>query len=833
MPIRLSDIQETETKPMRLSDISETTKPMRLSDIDKPSLISKIKASSQMGFVKNLLAKEEKAMANLLSIPTYAVSPELREYVAKYKRGEVSKPKTIDELEEIAFGGATTTLAPFLGRTALELGSFYKPSILATVKGAGKVIKPIAKPVGKYIWKRTPEGLKRILTKQLTIGKGQPAAYQEAAKATQLERLAGAREAEEVAKTLTTSSTGKLLTSEEQRYVGRIFRGEVTEGPKLLTKPLYQELKTVANEGRNIMDKWSKSLAESGIPSKQAREVIEGNIGKYMARMYKTKIQPQAGAFGLFKNLRLRLNGLKHRKELSENVLKAMGEIKEPALPAALRVKELSTSIANNKLFTTVSRNPEWSAPTNTTGRMVQMANTPQMGVLKGKWVIPEIAEDINSIANTPNKAFQLYSQALGAWKYGKVALNPATHARNLLSNTILLDLSGTSHLRQGVLLPKVMNDYLSKGKYYKEALKTGAIGGEFIGGEVAQIRDTYLKSGGGNLSKVLNILKTPIKGAGRIYQAEEQLFKMVKFVDVLEKGGTTQLAAKEAQKWLFNYQEIPNFIKYAKQASPFITFTYKAIPRIAETIVENPLKVYKYYALSNAWNEAARKTVGMSKEEFEKQEKAMPDWMLKRIAGMPMYLMMPYKDKYGKTQVYNLEYSLPIGMAPEILEKGFLKGGISNPFYQVIADLQKNQDFRGKPIIPVGSTPQQARQLAINHVYRQLAPSLAPAIPLVSKGGYSFEKIMDAIKKRPDFAGRVRETPQVILDVLAGIKIQPMDTTQNIRFKQIQKKRDIRNLQGQLRSVLLNKGISQQEKIKKRKDILGKIQKILQTKNK
>lgn len=754
----------------------------------------------------------------------------LNQMIASGDQGVEEVSKFVEP--EVPAGRTTAGLLikDFPRQLSAEFIRSYKPSTLITAYVAGRAIKPIAEPIGRFIWRRVPDPIKKFLLKEFTVGKGQPMAYQEAASKAQLERVAGAREAEEVAKTLTTGPTGKLLTPEEQRYVGRIFRKETIENPALLRHPRYQELKTIADEGRVVMDKWSKALVDSGIPSKQAQEAIEGNVGKYMARMYTSKLQPQTGTFSLFKNLRLRLNSLKHRKDLSEAVLKELGEIKEPALPTAIRVKEISTSVANNKLFKIVAKNPEWTVPKDITGNMVKLAETKALGPLSNKWVIPEIAEDINSIVAVPNKAIQAYTKLLGAWKYGKVVLNPATHSRNILSNTMLLDLSGTNHLRQGQLFVPVVKDYLEKGSIYQKALQSGAIGGEFIGGEVARLKDSYLKTQGNHLDRVLGWLKVPFKKAGDLYQAEEQIGKMIKFTDVLSKGGTVEMAAKEAQKWLFNYNEIPNFIKYAKQASPFITFTYKSIPRIAEAVTENPLKVYKYYAFFRSWNEAARKSIGMSEEEYKKQEKNLPDWMLKSIGGMPTNLMMPWRDKYGKPQVLNLEYILPVGLAPEISEKGLLKGAFSNPGYQVLSDLQKNRDFRDKPIIPVGATPMEANRLTINYIYKQLAPSLAPALGLI-KGGYSWEKLMDAIKKRPDFMGRVRELPQVTLDVLAGIKIQSIDTKENIRWNLKEKERNINDLKGQLRSILRNKGVSQEEKDIKKKAIIEKIRRIIKEK--
>ena len=719
----------------------------------------------------------------------------------------------------------------FIPRQMLaEVVRAYKPTTVAAFGLAAKAIKPIASPVGKFIWKRTPEGLKRILLTELTVGKGQPQAYQQMAKEALLEKQAGAREAEQVAKVLTTKSTGETLTGEEQRYVGRIFRREVIESPALKAHPRYQELKAISDEGRAVMDKWSSELAQSGIPKEQTQKVIEENIGQYMARMYTTKLQPKETGLGFFKQLRLRLGMFKHRKDLSSEVLRQMGEIKEPALPTAIRVKQISANIANNKLFNQVAQNPEWTSNTAIQG-WTKMPDTPNIGALKNKWVIPEIAEDINAIAKVGEQAQGIYLKALSAWKYGKVVLNPATQVRNMLSNTILLDLSGTNHLRQLQLFPKAFGEYLSKGKIYQQATEDGAIGGEFVGTETMQrLKDFYIKSQKNNIERWVDIAKMPFQKAGELYQGIEQLAKLVKYIDVLEKGGTRKLAAGEAQKWLFNYNEIPKFIDFLRKSpmgAPFATFSYKAIPRLAETLVNNPLRLYKYYALANAWNETARKTQGMLPTEFVRAKKALPDWLLKDIGGMPTNLLMPYKDKYKRTQWLNLEYILPVGMAPEIMEKGIIRGGIGNPLFNILADLQKNSDFRGKPIIPPEATQPEATQAVISHIYRQLVPSLAPGIPSIAKGGYSFEKIMDSILKRPDFVERTRDLTPVLLDTLMGLKINALDIDEAESFKMMDKKKRIDVLHSQFYK-LQHPAISEKERDKQTEIIFKKIQGII-----
>jgi len=727
--------------------------------------------------------------------------------------------------EELAGKKGIGLTVPFARQMVAEATRFYKPEHVLTAPIIAKVVGKIASPVSKAIWNKVPKKVQQILTKELTVGRGTPEAYQALAEKATLARAAGGREAVGVSQVLSKEPfTGRTLTGKEQRIVGRIFRGEAETIRQL---PKYQEYSAIANQGRQVMDKWSKELVKSGIPKQAAEEAIDANMGKYMARMYESKLT-QGGNFFTKKNIRLRLDGLKRRQELSAEVLRKMGEIKEPALPTAIRVKQLSETVTNAKLFKNVAVNSEWVSDANITGKMIKMADSPSMGALRNKWVIPEIGQDVNAIVGAKEVAFAGYKKALSAWKYGKVVLNPATHVRNMMSNSMLLDLSGVNHIKQLQLMPGVMKDYLAKGKNYRLALEHGAIGGEFVGSEVSKIRDTYLKGQGGNINRWLNVLKTPFKQAGTVYQAEEQIAKMVKFTDMMQRGATPEMAAKEAQKWLFDYSKVPKIIEGAKQLAPFITFTYKSIPRLAEAITTNPMRVYKYYALFKGWNKAAEKTLGMSEAEFKKEQKSLPPWYFQSLGGMPMTLIMPWKDKNGDTQWYNLEYTLPIGMAPEIMKEGLVKGFVSNPLITIIGELKSNKDFKGSDIVPVGATKTERTQKIVEYIYRQLAPSLAPAIPAVTKGGYSFEKIVDALMKRPDYADRVRELPVTLLDALAGIKITPLDVKESKKFKVSKLTKDIRNLQNQMFKVQSHKGVSDEEKLKNRLDIRGKIENII-----
>ncbi len=234
-------------------------------------------------------------------------------------------------------------------------------------------------------------------------------------------------------------------------------------------------------------------------------------------------------------------------------------------------------------------------------------------------------------------------------------------------------------------------------------------------------------------------------------------------------------------------------------------------------------MALYKYYAMANAFNETSRKYQGMSPVDYARQKKLLPPWVLKDIGGMPTNLLLPWKDKYNRTQWLNLEYILPVGQAPEMVERG-LAGFVSSPAFNIVSDIIKNTDFKNTQIVPPEATPKEAAQAIAGYIYRQLAPSLAP-------GGYSAEKIRAGIKQEPErFAPeRTREAIPALLDTLVGIKINPLDVEEAEQFKIWNKKKRIDALNQEFYRILNNPLLKEDFRDKKLEDIFTKKEKVLE----
>ena len=96
--------------------------------------------------------------------------------------------------------------------------------------------------------------------------------------------------------------------------------------------------------------------------------------------------------------------------------------------------------------------------------------------------------------------------------------------------------------------------------------------------------------------AKVMGLLA---KSGPAAYQAAEVSMKSVVYSAARDRGESIESAGELAEKALFNYSEVPPGIRWARNYySPFVTFTYKAIPALATAVARKPWKLAPYYGL-------------------------------------------------------------------------------------------------------------------------------------------------------------------------------------------------------------------------------------------
>jgi hypothetical protein len=561
----------------------------------------------------------------------------------------------------------------------------------------------------------------------------------------------------------------------------------------------------------------------------------------------------------------------------------AMGMKKKPP-----KLVDVSEEAREMRFFRTQGpRGPEdYAQFGNKTYR--KMPDNDALGPLKGRWVEEGVAAEFDGMIQIASMGRKTVDVATGFFKTAKVTLNPATLMRNIIGQLPLMDFAGVSPFnpRNYMRARHVWNDYRATGPLYKEARSAGLLGGEWYGTEVADMLPKAvadIRNPGsfgasiwewGMRKGLLKAGEKAAAGMERFHEGSEQMFKLVLYDHARNKLGMgIDEAVSFSKRWAFDYRQVPRWIQISRRSpfgAPFISFSYKAMPRIMETALAlgDPWKFFsfwKYPLAFSAINEGSAHTMGIVPEGDRN-----PISIAKRVAlnGLRMgvgagprwesdyafqrflpdhvgnqQLLVPWRDRYSRYQYMDLTYLLPWGDLGEI-GKGQIGGNLaaagfpyfprqlepSNPALQLtVAGLTGKDTFTGRNIIEPGSSNIEALTDIGRFVTRSYLPTLTPGI------GFSAEKI-----RKSAFGEHVSDpsvpTPvPAFVSEIAGLRTRGFDSRTMINYsikkderelKEVRRFRRKQEAKGAAEFVIENRKKREkflEERIRKNKILLGK----------
>lgn len=553
---------------------------------------------------------------------------------------------------------------------------------------------------------------------------------------------------------------------------------------------------------------------------------------KYFPRMYLSKEEAlTAQDASRYAANRIRAKYALKRQKIPEDVRKAMGEIKEPGYPIAKRLIQETHDIETAKLFQFAAKNPKWVSDKWMPGfARKALPDTKAYGALRGKFVISRIHGDVTELVRTKRTLEVLYDTGIGYWKLGKVVFNPATHFRNMFSNSILLDLSGMDHIQQVKYFTKAMQ-HIKKGSAEYQTAKKFFMRTTLVRGEIF---DDMLRSmneaGGGGLAKVINgtnrFVGKAAKGPAEVYQAEEFTAKFMKYLSMRDKGATPQQAIAEANKWLFDYSDLARWEKnIARRIMPFYTFPRKALPRVLEAAANRPFVLAKYPLLAKSMTQFSLYKLDITERDWTTIQEDLPEHMKNGS-----YILMPYRDKNGDLRFFDWTYVVPWGELYDAQERGILKVGITNPLFQLVADIRANKSgWTGRAIYDDAILPEKQTEeyrgeqnlKKMLYVWQGLVPSLA------YKGIY-WDKLYAAATGKK-IRGKDMLLPETIAHTLFGLRTQAIDPQEERRWNLLRMMKGFDELRGNMLRVTMqrsNGDIDEEEYNEKMNIYLDQLQK-------
>jgi hypothetical protein len=429
-------------------------------------------------------------------------------------------------------------------------------------------------------------------------------------------------------------------------------------------------------------------------------------------------------------------------------------------------------------------------------------------GPLKGMYIEPHIYAEMSQSFEETKALTKGLRKAFSTWKAGKTVWNPATVSRNFISNLALMNIvGGVNYLNPSTKTLKYWRDaaqglrqfqkgQVPQGKYGKEIVyETTLLADTF---QKAELEGDYIQE---SLTKIADLIDSKLSPSERIsklthaaaksgpdfYQWLETSMKAVVYINARENKGMSPSEAEAlAHEALFNYNDIPPAIRTIRRYySPFVTFTYKALPAIAKAHVRTPWRLAPYYGLVHAANLLSDKLLGDDEEEAERKRRLLPDYVGRDVLGplMPSHIRMPFQTKDGKDKYWDISYMLPWGDATREGEGalGFVPDFLtpSNPVFTTMSQLMHNQDiFTGKKII---LDTDNGGERALKILFK-LWSEASPAVIAPNR----FKKMVGAVYgDKSRFSGEKYSVADATIDWLFGIKFRNMDYMEQSMYRQ------------------------------------------------
>jgi hypothetical protein len=380
----------------------------------------------------------------------------------------------------------------------------------------------------------------------------------------------------------------------------------------------------------------------------------------------------------------------------------------------------------------------------------VQMPTSEKYGPLSGAYVLKPIAQDVKPLITAIGTglmgskvlagAIKANQKLMSAFKVGKVALNPPTAFRNVISNMVQLNMSGIPLPKVPYYLIEGLKEIKKKGKDWKAAQKNGVFRTNW---GKAEIREILGDLEGLEKQSHLNVFQKLNKVAS-LYGKIDDFFKMAKFLEQRRNGVAPSKAAIEAHKWGMDYGRVDPTIKAARaNIAPFLTYQYKVMPLIAETVAKRPWVLAKYAMIPYLATQAFMKTQNLTEEEFDELKEELPLYI--KNSGTSMVL--PWRSPEGNAQWINFEYFMPFGNAWQTAQDigklgetsieevgpGEILGdiGISNPLADIVyasfvtskGGEPPRDSFTGREIYSRLDDPDTKLQKTMYWLYTKFAP--------------------------------------------------------------------------------------------------------------
>ena len=328
---------------------------------------------------------------------------------------------------------------------------------------------------------------------------------------------------------------------------------------------------------------------------------------------------------------------------------------------------------------------------------------------------------------------------------------------------------------------------------------------------------------------KVVRAVGTEATNLIDLYQSEDDVFRLAAWLKAKEEGKSNLEAGKLARKSFLDYRINAPWVQFMRGTFlPFISFTYRAVPMLLETMAKKPHKILKLMAIAGSLNALGVMLAGGGDDDEER--KLLPEEKAGSIWGMvPKLVRMPWNDPNDSPVYLDIRRWIPAG---DVADVGSMNWAfpmipplqIGGPL-ALLGELIFNKSlFTEKPITLETDTAGEKTAKVLDYLYKAFAPNL-----LGLPGTYATDGVMDAMKGRTDVFGREQSVAQALASSV-GVKLgsYPADVLRrNVRAAADAQIREINTVISGLDRQFMTKQITRaeyDEAVKKQEEKIKKV---------
>jgi hypothetical protein len=273
--------------------------------------------------------------------------------------------------------------------------------------------------------------------------------------------------------------------------------------------------------------------------------------------------------------------------------------------------------------------------------------------------------------------------------------------------------------------------------------------------------------------TKVGKAVSTEAANLLELYQSEDDVFRLAAWLKSKEEGSSDIDAGKRARRSFLDYNINAPWVQAMRQSAwPFVSFTYRAVPMLAEIAGKKPHKLLKLMMIAGGLNALGVMLAGGSGGDDDKERKLLPEEKAGSIWGMvPKLIRMPWNDANGSPVYLDIRRFIPVG---DVFDTGIghsavpiLPGMMPGGPLVIAGEVALNKSaFTGKSItLDTDTATQQATKL-FDHLYKAFAPNL-----LGLPGTYATTGVKEAAQGKTDAFGREQSVAQAMASSF-GVKL-------------------------------------------------------------